>query len=116
HAEAVGAGLRELRGNRRTALSADLVGRMMMCGRPVMVERVREERSDLVRLAALVSRGFPPRPARPIREDWLHLQGGQGRRAELPDAEALLAEELAAGRPLDGALVAAIRRTALSIR
>ncbi|WP_052707369.1 DUF4132 domain-containing protein [Streptomyces rubellomurinus] len=108
--------VRELHGNTRTALAADLVGRMMMCWRPVMVERLRQERSDLVRLAALVSLGFPPGPARPLREDWLHLQGRQWRLAELPDAEALIAEELAAGRPLDGALVAAIRRTALSIR
>ncbi|KJS51282.1 hypothetical protein VM98_38020, partial [Streptomyces rubellomurinus subsp. indigoferus] len=81
-----------------------------------MVERLRQERSDLVRLAALVPLGFPPRPARPLREDWLHLRGRPWRLAELPDAEALSAEELAAGRPPDGAVVAPLRRPALSIR
>ncbi|KJS51526.1 hypothetical protein VM98_36690, partial [Streptomyces rubellomurinus subsp. indigoferus] len=60
--------------------------------------------------------GSAPGTPRPLCEHGLHLRGGVRRTAELPAGDALSAEVLAAGQPLDGALVAAIRRTALSVR
>ncbi|MFD8707583.1 DUF4132 domain-containing protein [Kitasatospora sp. NPDC059648] len=102
--------------NTRTALVAGLVQWTLMLWRPVEIDRIRQERSALFRLAATVSRGFPPEPARELREDRLHLMGRQWIFAELHEAEALISEELAAGRPIDAAVVAGVRRSALSIR
>ncbi|MFF9647177.1 DUF4132 domain-containing protein [Kitasatospora aureofaciens] len=108
--------LLELHRNTRAALVAGLVQWTLMLWRPVETERIRRERTALIHLAATVSRGFPPGPARELREDRLHLMGRQWLITDLHEAEALIAEEIAAGRPVDAAVVAGVRRTALSIR
>ncbi|MGW2377273.1 DUF4132 domain-containing protein [Kitasatospora sp. NPDC001683] len=102
--------------NTRAALVAGLVNWSLMLWRPVETEKIRQERSALTRLAATVSRGLPPEPARELREDRLHLMGRQWVIAELHEAEVLVSEELAAGRPVDAAVVAAVRRSALHVR
>ncbi|MFI9366453.1 DUF4132 domain-containing protein [Kitasatospora sp. NPDC053057] len=102
--------------NTRAALVAGLVNWSLMLWRPVETEKLKQQRSALTRLAATVSRGLPPEPARELSEDRLHLMGRQWVFAEFHEAEALVSEELAAGRPVEAAVVAAVRRSALHIR
>ncbi|MFH8385897.1 DUF4132 domain-containing protein [Kitasatospora sp. NPDC018058] len=106
----------ELHRNTRGALVASLVRWMLMLWRPVLTDKAAQQRSALIRLASMVSQGFPQGPARELREDRLHLMGRQWHLTELHEAERLISDELEAGRPVDGAVVAAVRRSALMVR
>ncbi|MFE5585663.1 DUF4132 domain-containing protein [Kitasatospora sp. NPDC056531] len=106
----------ELHRNTRAALVASLVRWMLMLWRPVETDEAAQRRDALIRLASMVSQGFPQGPARELREDWLHLMGRQWHLAELHTAERLISDELEAGRPIDGAVVAAVRRSAQMVR
>ncbi|MER7753789.1 DUF4132 domain-containing protein [Kitasatospora sp. NPDC097643] len=100
--------------NSRAEMVASLVRGVLSRWRPGLeIERFSKERAELVRLASALSRGFPDEPARELRADWLHLFGRQWYLSESGQAEQLIRAELAAGRPVDGAVVATVRRTAL---
>jgi hypothetical protein len=101
----------------RAELVSSLVLGVLMIWRPgPETEKARKDRHTLIRLASMVSQGFPEGPARDLREDWLHLLGRQWHLAESERAEQLIRGELEAGRPVDGAVVATVRRTALAVR
>ncbi|MGW2255709.1 DUF4132 domain-containing protein [Kitasatospora sp. NPDC001660] len=106
----------ELHRNTRAALVASLMSWMLMLWRPVQTDESEQRRSALIRLASMVSQGFPQGRPRELREDRLHLMGRQWHLAELHAAERLISDELEAGRPVDGAVVAAVRRSALMVR
>src|SRR5262249_13045435 len=81
----------ELDPRSRAELVAILVRGILMIWRPgPETEKAKKDRSVLIRLASMVSRGFPEGPARSLREDWLHLLGRQWYPAEPERAEQLI--------------------------
>ncbi|MER5639181.1 DUF4132 domain-containing protein [Kitasatospora sp. NPDC002227] len=101
----------------RAEVVADCVRGLLSIWRPgPETDAQRQARASMIRLASLVSQGWPDGPAREQREDWLHLLGRQWTLMEGDRAVELIRAEQAAGRPVDAAVVATVRRTAIAIR